>query len=92
MQENNNKFEKEIKTLSDQYNSIDRKLEKVMIVLVGEDLSREGGFVSRVISLEEKVDKLERLIDKTKFFFMGATVFGGYGVFELIKNLLANIK
>lgn len=91
MQENN-KFEKEIKTLSDQYIAIDRKLEKVMIVLVGEDLSHEGGFVSRVKQLEEQVDVLERLIDKTKFFFIGATVFGGYGIFELIKNLIANIK
>lgn len=90
--QDSNKIEQEIKSLNTNLVHLDKKLEKVMFILVGEDLAKEGGIAARVIDLEEKVEKLERMIEKTKFFFMGATVFGGYGVFEFVKNILANLK
>lgn len=90
--DNQNYDANEMKHLQNQLNDLNTKFDKIMNVLVGDDLLNEGGFVKRVQEMEERLDDIEKLWDKVKFFVMGAVVFGGYGLFEFFKNVITKIK
>lgn len=70
-----------------QISNVEKKVDSILVVLVGDELTEEGGYVSRVRVLETRVDILEKQWEKVKYILLGAILFSGYGAFELIKNI-----
>jgi len=89
MEETNLSLEKSrLEKMQAQISNVEKKVDSILVVLVGDELTEEGGYVSRVKVLETRVDAIEKQWEKVKYFIFGAVLFSGYGAFELVKKVL----
>ncbi len=82
--------------LEEKMNSIDTKLTQVVDAILGNPLTKQGGFVKDIEYLEEKINKLEKQVEKHEDFkkkvywaaaIIGALVMGAEYVTKIIANL-----
>ena len=80
--------------MQQQIDKIRDLVEEILVALNGSGITKKGGIVSRLDSLEEKVEKIERRTDKTEFYQKLLWVAAGFvtmGVFqEILKRIFSN--
>lgn len=62
----NETVKREIDQLYDKLNEMNEKFDKVLYALIGNELTKDGGIISRVISLEEKLKIAEAELRELK--------------------------
>jgi hypothetical protein len=60
----------------DQMNEANEKIDRIYVLLAGDKTLHQEGLIERIIKLEEKVDGMERQIDKAKGWLGGALAVG----------------
>jgi septal ring factor EnvC (AmiA/AmiB activator) len=82
--------------LEEKMDSIDTKLTQVVDAILGNPLTKQGGFVKDIEYLEAKINKLEKQVEKHEdfkkkvywaAFIIGALVMGAEYVTKIIANL-----
>lgn len=61
----------------DQMNEANEKIDRIYVLLAGDKTMHQEGLIERIIKLEQKVDGMERQIDKAKGWLGGALFVGG---------------
>lgn len=54
--------------MEEKINSIDTKLTQVVAAIMGNPLTKQGGFISTIDQLEEKIKKLEKKVESHEDF------------------------
>jgi len=82
--------------LEEKMNSIDTKLTQVVDAILGNPLTKQGGFVSDIEILQRKIKDLERKVEKHEEFkkkvywaaaIIGALIVGAEYMSKIIANL-----
>jgi tetrahydromethanopterin S-methyltransferase subunit G len=83
--------------MEEKIDSIDKKLNQVVDAILGNPLTKEGGFINDINLLKAKIEHLEREQEKTKEFknkimwTVGILVSIG-AILQYITNLYSNFK
>jgi tetrahydromethanopterin S-methyltransferase subunit G len=83
--------------MEEKIDSIDKKLNQVVDAILGNPLTKEGGFINDINLLKAKIEHLEREQEKTKEFknkimwTVGLLVSIG-AILQYITNLYSNFK
>ncbi len=87
LRQNQEKLERGMTEIKDTVN-------RIFTALMGSDLTKEGGLVQKVTLLEancrtheQRIDKLERMVDRTKWLAIGLAAAGSV-LPEVIKRIL----
>lgn len=72
---------------------IERTLEKITILISGNDLDdNDSGLAGVVDTISKRLVKIERTIDRAKWVFYGVAFTTGYGVAEFISDMFTIIS
>ena len=84
------RVESKLNEVEDKVIDIGSKIDKLVSFLKGEDEldTSNKGFISKVHEMEDRIKKLEDLLVRVKWTFIGMGVPAGVGIFEIIKKLL----
>lgn len=56
----------DIQSIKTEISRMDKKMDKVMVALMGSDLAKDGGLISRIAELEDDNEALRRELDAVK--------------------------
>lgn len=97
------KMEKRFAEMEDKIESIDKKLDKVVSAILGNELTKEGGIVNKIKELEEHQSVLETYIEtiqtqqkthddfrKRVIWTVGTSLFILGGIWAILKLLIEN--
>ena len=66
---------------------ISQDLDAIKRALLGSPYDAEG-LIKRCASMDRRLHRLEKIIDRSRFTLLGLTVFACSGVYELLKRIL----
>jgi archaellum component FlaC len=83
--------------LEEKMTSIDTKLTQVVDAILGNPLTKAGGFINDIEVLKKKIDKLEALVErqeefKKKVYWVGAIIVFLVMSAAYVTSIYANIK
>jgi tetrahydromethanopterin S-methyltransferase subunit G len=83
--------------LEEKIDDINTKLTQVVDAILGNPLTKTGGFINDIAVLKEKLDNLEKKVNrqedfKKKVYWMGAGLIGLLVVIQYLANIYGNIK
>ena len=83
--------------LEEKMTSIDTKLTQVVDAILGNPLTKAGGFINDIEVLKKKIDKLEALVErqedfKKKVYWVGAIIVFLVMTAAYVTSIYANIK
>ena len=67
--------------------SIVQDIEAIKKALLGDDYSQEG-LIARFSGAEARLQRLEKILDRSRFALLGLTLFACGGIYEWIKKVL----
>jgi len=82
----------ELEEIKKQLSSIQIAVNEIRITVIGNEYDKESGFISRVKTLEDSVDKLERFKDRLTYVIIGMSVPTSYGLFKIFSDVVNIIK
>ena len=83
--------------LEEKMTSIDTKLTQVVDAILGNPLTKAGGFINDIEVLKKKIDKLEAIVEKQeefkkKVYWVGAVIVFIVVTVSYITSIYSNIK
>jgi hypothetical protein len=83
--------------LEEKIDDINTKLTQVVDAILGNPLTKTGGFINDIAVLKEKLDDLERKVNrqedfKKKVYWMGGGLIGLLVVIQYLANIYGSIK
>ena len=83
--------------LEEKIDDINTKLTQVVDAILGNPLTKTGGFINDIFVLKEKLDNLERKVNrqeefKKKVYWVGGGLVGLLMVVQYLANIYGNIK
>jgi hypothetical protein len=83
--------EEKLTTIENQLLQMQNSLTKITDCLLGNEFNKQKGLVSDVNDQEERLSRLEKMEDRAKVFIVAASIFSGYGLFELANRIIEAI-
>lgn len=74
--------------LEQKVDRMEKVLDEVKIALIGNDYSKTG-LVHTVAEHHQRLNTLERLMERGKWLLIGLSAGSGVGIYEIIKNIVA---
>jgi hypothetical protein len=83
--------------MEEKIGSIDTKLTQVVDAILGNPLTKTGGFISDIDSLQKKISELEKKVEKHEDFkkkvYWAIAILGGLLLLgQYVSNIYSNIK
>lgn len=75
-----------------EFHSLTAKVDDIHRMLIGTSEEKEVGLVSRVRKTEADISEIKDWKQKITYFAMGMVVPASYGVFDIIKTIITQIK
>lgn len=75
-----------------EFHSLTEKVNDIHRILIGTAEEKEVGIVSRVRKTEVDINDLKDWKQKITYFAMGMVIPASYGVFDIIKTIITQIK
>lgn len=85
-------MEIEITSLQEELRKVNEQLNSILVLLKGHELDSSNGLLHRLYTMEEKLEKLDRLKDRITYVLIGCSVPAGWGIIDLTTKLLAAIR
>lgn len=86
---------KEVGYLKENMSGLDKKVDKILVALSGDELTNEGGYIQRVKDLEEEIvslkDELKNIKDmfaKYKYISYGVSLAALWGGYEAVNKII----
>ena len=70
-----------------EYPSLAQDIEAIKKALLGDDYSQEG-LIARFSQAEARIERLEKILDRSRFALLGLTLFACGGIYEWLKKIL----
>ena len=67
--------------------TLSKDIEAIKTALIGDDYQSEG-LIARLTHIEARLEKLEKLLDRSRFTLLGLTLFAAGGLYEWIKKIV----
>ncbi|SHN45962.1 hypothetical protein [Chitinophaga sp. CF418] len=84
--------EQRLINLEDRVKNVERVLNDIKDALLGNEFTGSTGFIHRHAEMEKRLSRLEKLWDRGKWFLIGLGAAAGYGLSDIIKNILLIVK
>ncbi|MBO9658327.1 MAG: hypothetical protein J7527_05835 [Chitinophagaceae bacterium] len=79
----------EMQHIQEQFKQIDSKLNSITVLLKGHEFDKnDNGMVGQLNEQNDRIDKLEKLVDKGKWFLYGLAVPASWGVIDIIQKIV----
>jgi len=83
--------------LEEKIDSIDTKLTQVVDAILGNPLTKTGGFINDIGILKEKIEELEKKVAKhedfkKKIYWLGSAFFGIILLIQYVVNIYSSVK
>lgn len=90
-------MEMRLTDMEEKIDSIDTKLTQVVDAILGNPLTKTGGFISDIQTLKEKIEVMERKQEKfdefrKKISWTVALIMGGVLLLQYLSNIYSNVK
>ena len=72
---------------SEEHKQLVQDVEAIKKALLGDEYDHEG-FIARFSKVEVRIERLEKILDRSRFTLLGLTLFACGGLYEWIKKLL----
>ena len=79
----------EMQHIEKQVGEVNTKVTSILVLLTGHGLDKDDkGMIGVQNDHETRLDKLERLVDRMKWFLFGLAIPAGWGVIDIIQKLI----
>ena len=79
------------RTLPERYSQFAQDIEAIKKALLGDDYTQEG-LITRFSMVEARIERLEKILDRSRFTLLGLTLFACSGLYEWLKKILHMIQ
>ena len=91
------KMDLRLSEMEDKIDKLDVKLTQVVDAILGNPLTKSGGFIHDIDVLKVKIEDMEKKLAqyeefKKKIYWTGAILIGLFVAVEYVVNMLANLK
>jgi Mg2+ and Co2+ transporter CorA len=80
-------MENEYKKLADKVDRIEASVEKIETALLGNEYSNKTGLIHSIAEHHQRLNSLERLVERGKWLIIGLSAGTGIGVYEILKQI-----
>jgi len=83
------RVERQVTEIDKQIVQVDRKVSNIIYLLQGHELDKaDSGLVGELNDHAKRLTKLEKLKDKGFWFFIGISIPAGWGIIDILRNLV----
>ena len=76
--------------IEQQIDQVDAKVSNILSLLKGNDLDKDDkGMIGVQNDHETRITRLERVVDRGKYFFIGLGLPAGWGIVDVISKLIS---
>lgn len=75
--------------VQDTTNRINNDTHEVLLAMKGNPLNKQdNGLIGMIMQHDERIKKMEKIIDRVTWVAIGAALFGGYGISQIIDKIM----
>ena len=78
----------EIDNLSNKFDAMSQKVDKMYQLMIGHELDEDSGYVSKIKTLEKQVNELVEFKKRIIWIGLGMSIPSGVGVWQIIQYLI----
>lgn len=79
----------EMQHIEKQVGEVNTKVTSILVLLKGHDLDKDDkGMIGVQNDHEDRIQKLEKTIDRMKWFLFGLSIPAGWGVIDIIQKII----
>ena len=80
-------MENDYKQLADKVDRIEASVDKIVTALLGNEYSNKTGVIHTIAEHRQRLDSLERLVERGKWLIIGLSAGTGIGIYEILKQI-----
>lgn len=78
----------EIEKLSNKFDAMSQKVDKMYQLMIGHELDEDSGYVTKIKTLEKQVNELVEFKKRIIWIGLGMSIPSGVGVWQIIQYLI----
>lgn len=82
-------MQEELNMLRHDIGEVARSVNTILALLNGNELDRQGGLVEKIHKCNDRIDAVEKFIDRIKWVGIGMSIPAGVGLLEIFKVLFS---